>query len=141
MTRYAEVLGGLHHPAISNVHATVFENIVRASKPSAVTVKRPRPFAIPPVDLGRPGIHDLTERACQETWLDLVADQRVELVSQRAPHLLRLYCGQHFQPQPNTTPTSNGVSAGQRLLPIMTNKCHPRGDLSRPTGQLLRLSV
>ena len=33
VTRYAEVLGGLHHPAISNVHATGFENIVRASKP------------------------------------------------------------------------------------------------------------
>ena len=48
MTPYAEVLGGLHHPAISNVDATGFENIVRASKPSAVTVKRPRPFALPP---------------------------------------------------------------------------------------------
>jgi len=48
VTPYAEVLGGLHHPAISNVHATGFENIVRASKPSGVTVKRPRPFALPP---------------------------------------------------------------------------------------------
>ena len=85
VTPYAEVLGGLHHSAISNVDATGFENIVRASKPSGVTVKRPRPFAMPPVDLGRHGIHDLTERASQETGLDLFADQRVELVSQRAP--------------------------------------------------------
>ena len=45
---YAEVLGGLHHLAISDVNATGFENVVRASKPSAVTVKRPRPFAMPP---------------------------------------------------------------------------------------------
>jgi len=45
---YAEVLGDLNHLAISDVNATGFENIVRASTPSAVAVKRPRPFAMPP---------------------------------------------------------------------------------------------